>query len=181
MALSLPTQLVTGIPGIDDQHRALIHWAKTVNSLDAANGDLTTIQRASKFLISYARFHFESEEHAMGASGYREFERHRYEHEILRRQLAKMSQIISNDTYGSDITTICALQRLIREWIQKHISASDLAFASYCDQNPEARDVRLPSPEELQKLGVTIADIEQVDAVHNAGEITKDDLPSRLF
>ena len=181
MSVSLPNRLVTGIRGIDDQHRALIHWAKTINSFDAANGDLTTLERASQFLISYARFHFVSEEHAMATSGYEEIAQHRLEHGMLRKQLAKMSETISNQDYGCDITTICALQGLVRMWIQNHISASDMAFARYVEKSPNARHVELPSPSQLQSSGVSVADIEQVEAVHNAGEFTKEELPSRLF
>jgi hemerythrin len=64
MTVSLPNQLVTGIQGIDDQHRALIHWARTINTLDASNGGQKTLRQASQFLFAYARFHFKSEEHA---------------------------------------------------------------------------------------------------------------------
>jgi hemerythrin-like metal-binding protein len=181
MTASLPNQLLTGIQEIDDQHRALIHWAKTVNSFDAASGDLRTLGLASQFLISYARFHFTSEEHAMAASGYERAGRHRLEHEALRKQLARVSTAISDDSYGCDITTVCVLQRLIREWIQNHIRASDMAFASYCEQTPDAKRVTLPSPSQLQRLGVGVADIQQVEAVHNAGAITQEELPSRLF
>ena len=91
MTVSLPNQLVTGIQGIDDQHRALIHWARTINTLDASNGGQATLRQASQFLIAYARFHFISEEHAMAAAGYQKIDQHHREHEMLRRQLAKMN------------------------------------------------------------------------------------------
>ena len=180
MTVTLPDQLVTGIEGIDEQHRALIHWSRTVNTLDAANGGRTTLRRASQFLIAYARFHFESEEQAMASAGYKAIGQHRLEHEMLRRQLAKMNEAMGV-TYGCDVTTICALQRLIRGWVQNHISASDLAFASYCEQQPETRHIQLPSPKELQNSGVSVTDIEKVEAVHNAGEITSEELPSRMI
>jgi hemerythrin len=181
MAVSLPEKLVTGIAGIDDQHRALIHWARTINTIDASNGGQATLRQASQFLIAYARFHFESEEHAMAAAGYQGIVQHRSEHQMLRRQLAKLNEAINGANYGSDITTICAMQRLIREWIQNHISASDLAFARYCERRPETRHIQLPSPQELQNSGVSIEDIEMVEAVHNAGEITSEELPKRLI
>ena len=179
MTVSLPDQLVTGIEGIDEQHRALLHWSRTVNTLDAVNGGRNTLQRASQFLIAYTKFHFKSEEHAMAAAGYEAIGQHRLEHETLRRQLSKMNEAMSV-TYGCDVTAICALQRLIREWVQNHISASDLAFASYCEQQPDTRHIQLPSPKELQNSGASVADIEKVEAVHNAGEITSKELPSSL-
>ena len=73
------------------------------------------------------------------------------------------------------------MQRLIREWIQNHISASDLAFARFCEQQPETRRIQLPSPQELQSAGVSVADIEMVEAVHTAGDITGKDLPQRMI
>jgi hemerythrin len=181
MTVSLPNQLVTGIQGIDDQHRALIHWARTINTLDASNGGQDTLRQASQFLIAYTRFHFESEEHAMAAAGYEGTGQHRSEHQMLRRQLAKLNELISGANYGSDITTICAMQRLIREWIQNHISASDLAFARFCERQPETRHIQLPSPQELEDSGVSVADIEMVEAVHTAGAITGEELPKRMI
>jgi hemerythrin len=181
MTVSLPNQLVTGIQGIDDQHRALIHWARTINTLDASNGGQKTLRQASQFLFAYARFHFKSEEHAMSAARYQRIDQHRREHQMLRRQLEKMNESITGANYGSDITAICAMQRLIREWIQNHISASDLAFADYCEQQPETRRIQLPSPQELEDSGVSVADIEMVEAVHNAGEITGEELPKRMI
>ena len=181
MTISLPEKLVTGIAGIDDQHRALIHWARTINTIDASNGGHATLMQASQFLIAYVKFHFKSEEHAMAAARYEKIDQHRREHQMLRRQLAKMNESINAATYGSDIETICSMQRLIREWIQNHISVSDLAFASYCAQKSESRRIRLPSPQELRSSGVSVADIRKVEAVHTAGEITAEELPNRMI
>lgn len=180
MTISLPDQLVTGIEGIDDQHRALIHWARTVNSLDATIGSQATLRQASQFLIAYARFHFESEEYAMAASGFEAIGQHRREHSMLRRQLSKLNEAIG-EKYGCAVKTVCAMQRMFQGWIQNHITATDLAFASYCEQQPETRHIQLPSPRELRDSGGRVTDIEKVEAVHNAGEITSDELPSRLI
>ncbi len=180
MTVVLPNQMLTGIPGIDDQHRALIRWARTVNSIGTGGANRRAVIRATQFLIAYARYHFDSEEYAMVASGYDGLTQHRREHAMMRRQLSVLSKSINAN--GKDVaTTVKPLQNLIQGWIQNHISGSDMAFASHCEQEPETRFMQLPSPRELRDSGFKVSDIEQVEAVHNAGEITTGELKARLI
>lgn len=180
MTIQLPEKLLTGIKGIDDQHRALIHWARTVNSMGAVNGDRAIVLRAAQFLIAYAKYHFDSEEYAMVASGYESIAVHRHEHAMMRRELSELRKSINNREHSAE-ATVELLQELIRRWIQNHISAADLAFARYCEQEPETRTIKLPSPRELRKAGLKVTDYEQVEAVHHAGEITPGELKARLI
>jgi hemerythrin len=180
MRVVLPNQILTGISGIDDQHRSLIRWARTVNSIDPGGPNRRAVIRATQFLIAYARYHFDSEEYAMVASGYEGINQHRREHAMMRRQLNSLSRSIKAD--GKDFaSTVKPLQSLIQGWIQNHISGSDMAFASHCEQEPETRFMRLPSPRELRDSGFKVSDIEQVETVHNAGEITHEELKARLI
>ncbi len=179
MTVVLPDNLLTGIQGIDDQHRALIHWARTVNSIGAVNGNRAIVLRAARFLIAYAKYHFDSEEYAMVAAGYEGVDRHRWEHAMMRRELSELSRSINNQE-GSVAATVTSLQGLIQRWIQNHISGTDSAFARYCEQEPETRFVQLPSPEEMRNSGHRVSDFDQVEAVHHAGEITPGELKARL-
>lgn len=179
MKTSFPRQLLTGIPSIDDQHRALIHWASAVKKIDASEAHRALVIRAAQFLIAYATYHFDAEEYAMVASGYEGIAQHRREHSMLRRQLSKISQSINGKKESSN-GSMESLQKLIQGWLQNHISATDLAFARYCEDEPSAREVHLPSPKELRASGSRVKDYDKVEAVHHSGEITIGQVKARL-
>ena len=179
MPIQLPESLLTGIPGIDDQHRALIHWAQTIKKINGHNGNRALVVRAANFLIAYTKYHFDSEEYAMVASGYDGIAQHRKEHAMMKRQLAALREKINaGDVFGG--ASIKDIQNLIQNWIQNHIVSTDSAFATYCEQVPETRFVELPSPKELKAMGFKISDYEEVEAVHHAGEITPEELQARM-
>ena len=177
--INLPEQALTGIPGIDHQHRALIHWARTINNIDANGATPKIVRRAAQFLIAYARYHFDSEEYSMVAACYDEIAPHNREHKMMRRQLARLAASINND--GDDVEgNVRGLQRLILDWIQNHISHTDMAFARYCGSQPQIRNIELPSPRELKDAGFRISQIDEVETVHHAGEISAGELKARL-
>lgn len=179
MTVSLPEQLATGIPGIDHQHRALIHWVKTVNAIGNDGAGPQVVKRAAQFLVAYAKYHFASEEYAMVATCYDGLAQHNREHAMMRRQLARLSAAINAN--GDDSKdNIRSLQRLVQDWIRNHISDTDMDFARYCAQNPDTRNIDLPSPRELMDTGFKVSNIDQVEIVHNAGEISAGELKARL-
>jgi hypothetical protein len=47
-----------------------------------------------------------------------------------------------------------------------------------CD--PRKTPIRLPSPQEMANSGLKITDLDQVEAVHFAGEFSTEELKSRL-
>ena len=176
---SFPRQLLTGIGSIDDQHRALIRWAQALKSMDATETSRSVVIKTAQFLIAYARYHFDAEEYAMVASGYSEIAKHRREHSMMRRQLDEISEAM-NGKQESANGSMMSLQKLIQNWLQNHISSTDFAFARYCENEPGAREVQLPSPQELRKKGSKIGNYDQVEAVHNTGEITIGEVKARL-
>ncbi len=179
MSISLPQQLETGIEGIDSQHRALLVWARTVNGMDAENGSREVVLRAAQFLIAYTRYHFDSEEYAMVASGFDDVAQHRREHAMMRRELSRLRASIK-DEGANAVGSVTSLQELISRWVTHHISSTDFAFARYCEQEPGARSVHLPSPKELRASGARVAEMDKVEAVHHAGEITIGEMKARL-
>jgi hemerythrin-like metal-binding protein len=179
MTVTLPQQVMTGIPGIDHQHRALIHWAKTINSIGAEGASPAVLKRAAQFLVAYAKYHFDSEEYAMVATCYDGVAQHSREHAMMRRQLARLNAAITANVHDSR-NSAESMQKLIRGWIQNHISDTDMDFARYCSQQPETRNLELPSPRELFESGFKVSHVDKVDFVHQAGEISSDELKARL-
>ena len=179
MAVSFPQQLLTGIPSIDAQHQSLISWSLAVHSMDAVGAGRAMVLRAAQFLISYTKYHFNSEEYAMVVSGYEGTPQHRREHAMMRRELSTLSQSINGKQMSSS-ETVKSLQNLVQSWIQNHISSADFAFARYCEKETSARSVQLPSPIELLNAGFKVAEIEDVEFVHHAGEVTPAEIKARL-
>ena len=179
MSSDLPHELRTGIPSIDDQHRAIIRWARAVNTITADETNRTVVLRAAQFLISYARYHFDAEEYAMVASGYGAIAQHRREHSMMRRQLSEISRSIDNEN-DSPNGSLEPLQKLVQDWLRNHISTTDLAFARFCEAQPRARKVELPSPQQLRSSGSQVKNIDQVEVVHESGAITIGKLKARL-
>lgn len=179
MSSDLPRQLMTGIPSIDDQHRAIIRWASALNAIETHETNRSVVLRAAQFLIAYARYHFDAEEYAMVASGYGAIAQHRREHSMMRRQLAEIQKSIDGEKASSN-GSLKPLQDLVRDWLRNHISTTDLAFARFCEAEPSARNVQLPSPQQLRSSGSQVQDIDQVEAVHQSGELTIGTLKARL-
>jgi hemerythrin-like metal-binding protein len=170
---------MTGISGIDRQHNALIQWARTINSVCANGSNAEIVKRAAQFLIAYVKFHFSSEEYAMVATCYDGVAGHSREHAVMRRQLARLSAAINAN--GHDVVNnVQSLQRIVKEWMQNHISETDMDFARYCSQQPEIGSLELPSPQELMDSGFKVSHLDQVEAVHQAGEISAGELKARL-
>ncbi len=179
MTDNLPQNLKTGIDGIDAQHRALLNWAAAIRSVGSSRSEQATARRAAQFLIAYTHYHFDAEEYAMVASAYGGLDKHRRAHTAIRKRLNEVSRTF-NANPGDCSAAVTLLQTLIQEWLQHHINRTDTAFARYCEQEQSVRAVRLPSPKELLQTGRKVPDYEQVEIVHDAGEITPDELKARM-
>ncbi len=179
MNTELRRQLMTGIAGIDRQHNAFINWARSILVVDGAEPHPGTVLRADQFLIAYTRYHFDSGEYAMVGSCHEALDDHRREHAEIRKQLSEVSRSIQSG--GADhVVTVKSLQRLIGRWLQNHIGKTDFAFARYCEREPSARAVMLPSPRELLAAGKKVSDYDNVEFVHLAGEMTPEEIRKRL-
>ena len=98
---------------------------------------------------------------------------------MMRRQLARLNAAINANGHDSRKSAE-SMQTLIRGWIQNHISDTDMDFARYCSQQPETLNLELPSPRELLESGFKVAHVDKVGFVHEAGEISSDELKARL-
>jgi len=115
----------------------------------------------------------------MVASCYEDLCAHRREHASIRKQLSDLNKTMKSRGCNPSVA-VRDLQHLVQGWVQHHISGTDLAFARYCESEPSARSVQLPSPKELSDSGTRIADYDQVEFVHLAGEITPEEIEKRL-
>jgi len=64
--------LVTGVDKIDQQHRILVNSINDANARLASNCSAEILDQISRDLLSYALYHFETEEELMEEFGYAE-------------------------------------------------------------------------------------------------------------
>lgn len=63
---------VTGVAEIDEQHRILVNTLNEANAKLAVNTSLEYLEQITRDLLSYALYHFETEEELMQEHGYDE-------------------------------------------------------------------------------------------------------------
>lgn len=63
-------KLVTGVPEIDNQHRVLVDSINEANIRLMSDHDIKLVEQITKDLLSYAIYHFETEEDLMQQTGY---------------------------------------------------------------------------------------------------------------
>jgi hemerythrin len=178
LKMEFTPELATGIKDIDNQHRSLISWANAVFSMGDADGDGALALRAARFLFAYVEYHFAAEEYAMVAVAYPQVDRHRRQHAELTKQVTAIRKAMES---GATFRAVAgSLHILLEDWLLHHIGHSDRDFARTCKQDPNVRILRLPSPKELRDSGLDLADYDNVQVVHAAGEISATEIKARL-
>lgn len=123
---------LTGVARMDDQHRVLVN---TLNEAHARLGDTPNrdlLDDITRNLLSYALYHFDTEESLMLASGYLEAhpdeeERHRAEHRAF-------SQTVVNLRNGIKDGRLVGREELISflsNWLVNHILNTDKKLGAY--------------------------------------------------
>lgn len=62
----------TGVPEIDEQHMILVHTLNDASQKLAEESSLQTLEKITQDLLSYALYHFETEEDLMQKYGYQQ-------------------------------------------------------------------------------------------------------------
>lgn len=129
MPFKWTTDLATGDPAVDAQHRGIF---RRVNRLLGAMMDgtgLTEVHRFAAFLDAYAVTHFQDEERAMLEAGYPDLDAHAASHAAFRRDLA---DLIGGIDDGQGLAyPVLQVQRRVCDWLTNHIGESDRAFADF--------------------------------------------------
>jgi hemerythrin len=111
-----------GVAMMDQQHRQL---ADHLNDLAASlrrGDDPAAISDKLAATFSYARHHFESEEHLMDRHGFKDAATHREIHGHLLDDLRSFS--VGCDTRSLSLTT-----RFLQEWLLRHMDSADRELA----------------------------------------------------
>jgi hemerythrin-like metal-binding protein len=143
--------LITGFDEVDQQHRRLFQAARRV--LDARTTGREAVLKALRFLLSYVRYHFEAEEHAMRASAFPGQEIHHLQHDLIRKDVDTIRKALI-DGRGTDLL-LAMIQAIFQDWLLPHIREVDIQFARHVKQQAGsgAQQPVLPSPDTLDTEG----------------------------
>ncbi len=124
--------LETGVAEIDQQHRYLVNAINDANMQLAAEHDISLIEQITKDLLSYAIFHFDTEEELMQTLGYEqaapeEATRHQQQHRQFSAQVIAVRDQLNN---GLKISREDLLA-FLNGWLINHIMHTDQDLGAF--------------------------------------------------
>lgn len=124
-----------GIEEIDSQHKGLISLINKLYQAMREGKGRYIVHEILKNLIEYTEKHFKTEEGWMEEYKYPGLQRHREEHESLKRKVQEMEENFMDAPPGFSIK----LANFLKEWLHNHLLGSDKRFGDFLKKD-EDRD-----------------------------------------
>lgn len=121
--------LYTGNTKIDNQHKELIQRIGQVLTACQERKGAEIVNGTLDFLGSYVVEHFSDEEKLQKQYNYPDYENHKKLHEKFIADFTELRNQFNND--GSTLTVITKLNRILVQWLMKHIIIEDKKIATY--------------------------------------------------
>ncbi len=128
------SNLIVGIPEIDQQHQILIRIINDVYDSVSSGIENDVLDQSIRHLSDYAQVHFSSEHRLFEEFSYPQMEQHEVEHE---RFTSKVEEL-RNDVELAKPDLAIKLISFLTEWLLAHINDSDQKYAAHIkafDQN----------------------------------------------
>ena len=128
-------KLLTGVAEIDDQHKILVDSINEANIRLIEDHDIKLIEQITKDLLSYAIFHFETEEDLMQQYGYdgesaEEAKSHQKQHREFSSQVLTVRDGLRD---GKEISREDLLA-FLNGWLISHIMNTDQHLGAFIKQ-----------------------------------------------
>jgi len=125
-------EFVTGIPEIDDQHRVLVKTFNDAGIRLSGNRDASLMDQITRDLLSYAIYHFETEESLMEEHGYFELHsddasHHKQQHRSFSANVVDIREGLKK---GRPISRE-GLLSFLNSWLVGHIMSTDKKLAAH--------------------------------------------------
>ncbi|MBF0561329.1 MAG: hemerythrin domain-containing protein [Alphaproteobacteria bacterium] len=133
--LYLPDDLHTGCDVIDQDHDDLY---RLVAMFSEAGNDIGVFKSVFIGIVEYTIYHFDREERGFAASGYPDTAQHVGQHQALKEKATQILEELRGRDEPFDDAKVAEIKDFLRDWLEKHITKSDMAFAPYFAQHPEA-------------------------------------------
>lgn len=125
-------QLVTGISTIDEQHQILINLFNEANAKLAANNSSEFLEQITRDLLSYALYHFETEEELMQKYNYAEDKSEDVDSHIQQHRSFSTKVVdIHNDIKAGILISREDLLSFLSSWLINHILNTDKRLAAF--------------------------------------------------
>jgi hemerythrin len=116
--------LATGVPLLDQQHKALFKCVSEIEWAVQEKRVILTIHAVAQ-LKTYVRSHFSTEEHLMRIHGFPGLEKHIEEHRRFTSALFEM--IMANVQRDNSAEML----QFLRNWLVDHVARSDMEYVPY--------------------------------------------------
>jgi hemerythrin-like metal-binding protein len=116
--------LSTGVPLLDEQHKALFNCVTEIEWAVQERRVILTIHAVDQ-LKNYVRTHFSTEEHLMRIHGFPGLERHIEEH---RQFSTALFQLIMANVQRDNSAEMLAF---LKSWLVDHLGRSDMEYVPY--------------------------------------------------
>lgn len=114
-----------GIGSIDAQHQNLFAIGRELYKAMSVGQGKASLARILDRLVQYTAVHFAHEERLMRLNDYPDFQAHKAEHDALTRQVLAFQA----DFEGGRVSLTVQLLQFLKDWLEKHIKVSDIAYA----------------------------------------------------
>lgn len=123
---------VTGVEEIDTQHRNLIHLTNEAGRVLVGNPPPRVMRAMVQELLSYAIYHFRTEEALMREYGYIEAgadnaDEHIRRHRDFSVRVVEMQKALQNH----EPVNCAELNAFLTDWVAKHIMGTDQQLAAF--------------------------------------------------
>ncbi len=130
--ISWSSEYDTGVEEMDEQHRILVHTINEAQDKLATDSSQQALEDITRDLLSYALYHFETEEEMMHAYDYKgfsseEFERHMKQHRDFSAQVVAVRESIKE---GKPIGKE-ELIGFLMKWLINHINKTDKKLGAF--------------------------------------------------
>lgn len=122
--------LVTGIDKIDEQHQILVNLFNEANSKLTVNNNAEFLEQITRDMLSYALYHFETEEEMMQEYNYAEDE---IDNTHIRQHRGFSAKVVAvrNDIKAGVLISRENLLSFLNSWLIDHILNTDKQLAAF--------------------------------------------------
>ena len=124
--------LVTGIDKIDEQHQILVNLFNEANTRLTTNNNAEFLEQITRDLLSYALYHFETEEELMQKYGYTE-DKIEDDDTHIRQHRSFSTKVVAvrNDIKSGILISREELLSFLNGWLINHIINTDKRLAAF--------------------------------------------------
>lgn len=124
--------LITGVPEIDAQHQILVHTLNEAGERLRHGASVEDYEAITHELLSYALYHFETEEALMQEYGYEHSDAHdTHRHQAEHRGFTHQVIAVREQLKAGILTPPESLLAFLNDWLLRHIMLTDKRLATF--------------------------------------------------